>query len=145
MKATLEKVDNGFILETKDGKRVEKTLNDILPTIYDMCQKEIRDCAEGVGQMCWKFKIEINVTPTTKQESDCEVKEVPCKEEKDNPIGEVIEYKGKHLLCTEVEGETCYGCYFANKDCEQMGLPPCNGKKRKDGKNVIFVKEKKEL
>ena len=146
MKATLEKVINGFILETKDEKRVGMTLNDILPTIYDMCQKEIKDCAEEVGQMCWEMDIEINVTPTTKQESDCEVKEVPCNEYEtcfEPKIGEVIEYKGNHLLCVEVDENTCQGCYFNDKDCGNLKMP-CNGDMRRDGKSVIFVGDKKE-
>ena len=142
MKATLEKVINGFILEGGGIKRVGMTLNDILPTIYDILKEEIRDTANEVGKMCWKLEIGINVTPTTMNDVSNETKQVPCNEPE---IGKVFEYKGKHLLCVEVKGETCYGCHFANKDCEQMGLPPCDGKRRKDGKNVIFVGEKKEL
>lgn len=140
MKSTLEKVINGFVLETKDGKRVGMTLNDILPTIYDMCQKEIKDCAEEVGQMCYELDIEINITPTKKQESDCEVKQVPCTEP---AIGEVIEYKGKHLLCVEAD-HTCKGCYFEETDmsCGSVNAV-CNGDIRSDGKSVIFVEGKR--
>lgn len=142
MKATLEKVINGFILEIGNEKRVGITLNDLMPTIYGMCHKEIKDCAEEIGQTCWELEIEINVTPTTKQESDCEVKEVPCKEKKDIPIGEVIEYKGKHLLCVE-SGRGCAGCYFDdnNISCGNVDVT-CNGGMRKDGKDVIFVGDK---
>ena len=144
MKAKLEKVDNGFILETKDEKRVGMDLTDILPTIFGMCQKEIIDCAEEVGKMCWELKIEINVTPTTRDDVVCETKQVPCNESEtryEPEIGSVIEYKGEHLLC--VEENSCKGCYFNDKDCGKLKMP-CNGDVRRDGKSVIFVEDKKE-
>ena len=140
MTATLEKVDNGFILKAGDEKRVGMDLTDILPTIFGMCQKEIIDCAEEVGKMRGELRIEINVTPTTRDDVVCETKQVPCNEP---GIGSVIEYKGEHLLCVEAYKNTCQGCYFNDKDCGKLKMP-CNGDMRRDGKSVIFVGEKKE-
>lgn len=77
MTATLEKVDNGFILETKDGKkRVGMHLNELLPTIYSMFEKEIIDCIMETGEMLWEFEIEINVKPTTRHQHSVEMN--PC-------------------------------------------------------------------
>lgn len=76
MTATLEKVDNGFILETKDGRRVGKHLNELLPTIYGMCEKEIIDCILETGEMFWELEIEINVKPTTRHQHSVEMN--PC-------------------------------------------------------------------
>lgn len=63
---------------------------------------------------------------------------------RDYAIGEVFDYKGLRLLCVEDDGGDCDGCYFDSlcTTCTYMETPwYCSAEKRKDGKNVKFVKE----
>ena len=83
MTATLEKVNNGFILKTKDGTSVGIHLNQLLPTIYGMCEIELIDCIMETGEMLWELEIEINVKPTTRHQHSVEMN--PCDRKEKEP------------------------------------------------------------
>lgn len=72
-----------------------------------------------------------------KKQSQKETKAV-----KELKIGETFEYKGKRLKAIETEDvDDCAGCVFFKEDCKQIHsiVGECEGKKRNDGKGVVFV------
>lgn len=73
-----------------------------------------------------------------------EVKKQPQQTEKSKEmkIGETFEYKGKRLKAIETEDvDDCAGCVFFKEDCKKIHdlVGECEGKKRNDGKGVVFV------
>ncbi len=57
-------------------------------------------------------------------------------------IGETFEYKGRKLKAIEKEGiDDCDGCVLFKEDCKRVHdfVGECEGKKRNDGKGVVFV------
>ena len=72
-----------------------------------------------------------------KKQSQKETKAV-----KELKIGETFEYKGRRLKAIETEDiDDCAGCVFFKEDCKQIHsiVGECEGKKRNDGKGVVFV------
>lgn len=60
-------------------------------------------------------------------------------------IGEVFDYNGVTL--TTIENSSCEGCFFYHNNACTMGSSKmifCSELSRKDNKNVIFKKWKKE-
>ena len=61
---------------------------------------------------------------------------------KELKIGETFEYKGRKLKAIEKEGiDDCDGCVLFKEDCKRVHdlVGECEGKKRNDGKGVVFV------
>ena len=72
-----------------------------------------------------------------KKQSQKETKAV-----KELKIGETFEYKGRKLKAIEKEGiDDCNGCVLFKEDCKRIHdlVGECEGKKRNDGKGVVFV------
>ena len=72
------------------------------------------------------------------------VEEQPQQTEKPNElkIGETFVYKGRKLKAIEKEGiDDCDGCVLFKEDCKRVHdlVGECEGKKRNDGKGVVFV------
>lgn len=90
---------------------------------------------EYAKELCAKLdKIDLRELMNPKPEPEPEQK-------RDVAIGDVVEFKGEHLLCVEkTDGEDCSGCAFLaeDDDCKFSGF--CYKENRKDGKNVIFLK-----
>lgn len=64
------------------------------------------------------------------------------KNPKELKIGESFEYKGRKLKAIEKEGiDDCDGCVLFKEDCKRVHdlVGECEGKKRNDGKGVVFV------
>ena len=71
-----------------------------------------------------------------------EVQPQQTEKSKELKIGESFEYKGRKVKAIEKEGvDDCAGCVLFKEDCKRVHdlVGECEGKKRNDGKGVVFV------
>ena len=128
-----------------DGKMLEvvETKSD---TCYQCCFKENDGrCSKNKSKVgeCEMIKrsdrrpvifVEVNNVPKKQPQQTEKAKELK--------IGETFEYKGRKLKAIEKEGiDDCDGCVLFKEDCKRVHdlVGECEGKKRNDGKGVVFV------
>ena len=128
-----------------DGKTLEvvETKSD---TCYQCCFKENDGrCSKNKSKVgeCEMIK-RSDRRPVIFVEVKNKSKEQPQQTEtpKELKIGETFEYKGRKLKAIEKEGiDDCDGCVLFKEDCKRVHylVGECEGKKRNDGKDVVFV------
>ena len=147
-----EQKETKAVKERKIGEKFEydgKTL-EVVETKYDTCYL---CCFKENDGRCSKNKSKVGECEMIKRsdrrpvifvEVKDKTKEQPQQTEKPKElkIGETFEYKGRKLKAIEKEGiDDCDGCVLFKEDCKRVHdlVGECEGKKRNDGKGVVFV------
>ena len=147
-----EQQETEAVKERKIGEKFDyygKTL-EVVETKSDTCYQ---CCFKEETGRCSRIKSKTGVCdmhkrsdrrPVIFMEVKNESKEQPQQTEKPKElkIGETFEYKGRKLKAIEKEGiDDCDGCVLFKEDCKRIHdlVGECEGKKRNDGKGVVFV------